>query len=315
MGEFKNFKAGEEQEFYALIENMQKRFTPNKKGYYGAPITDGELSVDARIWDCDVVEKNEIVAGDVYFFKAHIQEYAGKVQYVINFIRKIEDGEVDTSKFIKTAPLTKDELVMGIGTYTKKIHNKVLYDLVVKLVKENKQSYFEYPAAMSMHHNFIGGLAYHTYSMLKISDTVINIYPGINKDLLYAGIILHDIGKTKELSGVKAPTYTEVGNLLGHIVIGLQMVAVAASELGTQDTEEVKAINHLIASHHGELEFGSPKEPGMIEAYALHLIDLMDSKLAAISPEILKTEKGASTAPIASLNRKTLYVANIDEDE
>jgi 3'-5' exoribonuclease len=91
------------------------------------------------------------------------------------------------------------------------------------------------------------------------------------------------------------------------------MVAVAASESGVQDTEEVKMLEHMIASHHGELEFGSPKEPGIMEAYALHLIDLTDSKMAALSPEVVKTAKGMQTSPIGSINRKSLYVPKIDE--
>ena len=102
---------------------------------------------------------------------------------------------------------------------------------------------------MSMHHNFLHGLAYHTYTMLQLAEKLLELYPGMNANLLYAGVILHDIGKTKELSGSKSPVYTQEGNLLGHIVIGLQMVAVCASELGYQDTEEVRMLEHLIASH------------------------------------------------------------------
>ena len=196
--------------------------------------------------------------------------------------------------------------------HLKKITNPTLYKLAVNLIAKVAPEYFEYPAAMSMHHNFLHGLAYHTYTMLNLAEKLLELYPGMNSNLLYTGVILHDIGKTKELSGSKAPVYTQDGNLLGHIVIGLQMVAVAASEEGVEDTEEVKMLEHMIASHHGELEYGSPKEPGIMEAYALHLIDLMDSKMAAISPEVSKTKKGQSTSPIGSLGRKALYVPDLD---
>lgn len=315
MIKFTDCKIGEDVEFYGLIENQTKRYTPNKSGYYSLTLSDGDTSIDARVWDCDMIEKNEVIAGNVYYFYAHVNEYNNKPQFVIRTLRKITEGEVDITQFIKSAPLSKDELIYGIADYTKRIENKILYNLVVKLIKENKGDYFEYPAAVSMHHNFMGGLAYHTLTMLKLGETLLGLYPGMDKNLLYAGIILHDLGKTKELSGYKGTTYTEDGNLLGHIVIGLQMVAVAASEDGVADTEEVKALEHLIASHHGELEFGSPKEPGMMEAYALHLIDLMDSKMAAISPEVVKTKKGSNTAPIGSLNRKTLYVPNFEHED
>lgn len=312
MIKFVDIKIGDDVTFYALIENMQKRFTPNKSGYYGATLSDGDSSIDARIWDCNLVESKDIVAGNVYRFTAHVNEYAGKAQYVIKNIEIITEDEIDASKFFKCAPLSKDELNKGIKSYLKKITNPILYKLAVNLIAKVAPEYFEYPAAMSMHHNFLHGLAYHTYTMLNLAEKLLELYPGMNSNLLYTGVILHDIGKTKELSGSKAPVYTQDGNLLGHIVIGLQMVAVAASEEGVEDTEEVKMLEHLIASHHGELEYGSPKEPGIMEAYALHLIDLMDSKMAAISPEVSKTKKGQSTSPIGSLGRKALYVPDLD---
>ena len=313
MIKFVDIKIGDDVTFYALIENMQKRFTPNKSGYYGATLSDGESSIDARIWDCNLIESKDISAGNVYRFTAHVNEYAGKAQYVIKNIELVEDNEIDSSKFFKSAPLSKDDLNKGIKTYLKKITNPVLYKLCVNLISKVAPEYFEYPAAMSMHHNFLHGLAYHTYTMLNLAEKLLELYPGMNSNLLYAGVILHDIGKTKELSGSKAPVYTQDGNLLGHIVIGLQMVAVAAFEEGVEGAEEVKMLEHMIASHHGELEYGSPKEPGIMEAYALHLIDLMDSKMAAISPEVVKTKKGESTSPIGSLGRKPLYVPNIDK--
>ncbi len=311
MVKFNDVKIGDDVLIYALIENMQKRFTPNKSGYYSATLSDGETSVDARIWDCNLIEGGNIHSGKVYLFDAHVNEYAGKTQYVIKGIKEVQEGELDESAFFKTAPMTKEELNKGIKSYIKKINNPILYKITVKLISKVANEYFEYPAAMSMHHNFLYGLAYHTYTMLCLAEKLLEIYPGMNSDLLYAGVILHDIGKTKELSGSKAPVYTMEGNLLGHIVIGLQMVAVAASEEQVEDTEEIKMLEHMLASHHGELEFGSPKTPNIMEAYALHLIDLMDSKLAAISPEVVKCEKGTSTAPIGSLNRKALYVPNL----
>ena len=312
MIKFVDIKIGDDVTFYALIENMQKRFTPNKSGYYGATLSDGDSSIDARIWDCNLVESKDITAGNVYRFTAHVNEYAGKAQYVIKNIETISEDEIDISKFFKCAPLSKDDLNKGIKSYLKKITNPILYKLAVNLIAKVAPEYFEYPAAMSMHHNFLHGLAYHTYTMLNLAEKLLELYPGMNSNLLYTGVILHDIGKTKELSGSKAPVYTQDGNLLGHIVIGLQMVAVAASEEDVEDTEEVKMLEHMIASHHGELEYGSPKEPGIMEAYALHLIDLMDSKMAAISPEVSKTKKGQSTSPIGSLGRKALYVPDLD---
>lgn len=310
MRKFSEMKIGEEVSFNALVESMQKRFTPNKKAYYSLGLTDGESIIDARVWDEALVEKNEVKAGYVYAFEAHINEYAGKMQYVVKVIKPV-DEDVDVTKFFRTAPLSGEYLKAGIKEFIQRIDNEILKKVVVELIANVKDDYFNYPAAMSMHHNYQYGLIHHTYSMLKLAEACLDLYPNLNKNLLYAGVLIHDVGKTKELSGVHSPVYTQEGNLLGHIVIGLQMLAVVADKLGYQDTEEVKMLEHMLASHHGELEWGSPKEPGILEAYALHYIDLIDSKLAAINPEVGKGQKGQNTGPIGSINRKALYIPKI----
>jgi 3'-5' exoribonuclease len=311
MRKFSEMNIGDDVIFNALVESLQKRFTPNKKAYYSLSLTDGETIIDARVWDEGLVEKNEVCAGEVYAFEAHINEYAGKMQYVVRSIQKVMD-DVDVSQFYRTAPLSKEYLKNSIKEYIQKIDNSVLRQVVIELIANVKDEFFEYPAAMSMHHNYQYGLMHHTLSMLKIADTCIELYPNINKSLLYSGVLIHDVGKTKELSKVHSPVYTQEGNLLGHIVIGLQMLAVVANKLQVEETEEVKMLEHMLASHHGELEWGSPKEPAILEAYALHYIDLMDSKLAALNPEVAKTQKGTSTGPIGSINRKSLYVPDIN---
>lgn len=312
MKKFLEMKIGDDVEFYALVESSQKRFTPNKSSYYGVVLSDGETNIDARVWDVNLVEKNGVNPGGVYSFKAHINEYNSKPQFVITAIKQVDENEVNVLEFYRSAPLNEEDLRTGIKNYIRKIENHILKNLVVGLIAKVPDDYFVFPAAMSMHHNYFNGLAYHTFTMLRLAEKLLEVYPGMNSDLLYAGVLLHDIGKTKELSGPKTPQYTEEGNLLGHIVIGLQMVAKEAAIQNVDETEEFKALSHLIAAHHGELEFGSPKEPGMMEAFALHFIDLTDSKMAPISAEVLKTEKGKSSAPIASLNRKSIYVPKLD---
>lgn len=311
MKKFIEMKIGEDVEFYALVEATQKRYTPNKSAYYSITLSDGDTSIDARVWDVNLIEKNDVLAGAVFAFKAHINEYVGKPQFVITSIREVSEEEIKDRKFYRTAPLSEEVLRKNIETYLNQINNPILNKLTSKLLSKVEKDYFIYPAAMSMHHNYLNGLVYHTYTMLQMADQYLKVYPGMNRDLLYAGILLHDIGKTKELSSPKTPIYTEDGNLLGHIVIGLQMLAIEAAAQGVENTEEYKLLSHLLASHHGELEYGSPKEPGIMEAFVLHFIDLADSKLAPISVEVLKTSKGNYTAPITTLNRKSIYVPNI----
>ena len=308
---FKDMKIGEIVDFYALLEDLKLRHTPNQTSYYSANISDGIQTVDSRIWDVHLKEDLEI--GKVYHFHAKINEYGGKMQLVITGIKDIEEGEVDLTSFYRSAPMKESELRSSVNEYIRKISNPKLKELVIYLIKGVEKEYFSYPAAVTMHHNFLQGLVFHTYSMLRLADQVIENYPVINKSLLYAGILVHDIGKTKELTKEVSPVYSMEGTMLGHLVIGMNMVAIAAKELKMEESEEVQMLLHLIASHHGELEYGSPKEPNTIEALALHLIDLMDSKLAGVTQEVGLTKKGEFTQPIGLLGRKSLYVTKIEE--
>lgn len=303
-------KIGDVVEFYALLEDFKLRYTPNQTSYYSANLSDGVDVVDARIWDINL--KKDLKSGIVYRFSARINEYGGKRQFVITQILDVDPTAVNLKDFYRYAPIDEEELRQKIKEYIRKITNPVLYRLVVTLIKEVETDFFSFPAATTMHHNYLCGLAYHTYSMAKLADQVIANYPMINSNLLYAGVLIHDIGKTKELSDKLSPVYTTDGMLLGHIVIGLNMVSSKAKELGYEKTEEVQMLLHMIAAHHGELEYGSPKEPATIEALALHLIDLMDSKLASVESEYERTADGEFTQGIASLGKKSMYKTKID---
>ena len=312
---FKDLKVGDSNlEILALVTDCKVRQTVNQTPYYGLVISDGDNLSDARIWTVSLVNEladKEIKIGTVYKMVIKVNEYGGKNQIIINRIEDVELSKEEESKFYRTAPLTVDELKQGIKEYISKIDNQILKAVVTKLITNVSDKYFTHPAAMTMHHNYINGLVYHTYSMLRIADTCLLNYPSLNKDLLYSGILIHDIGKTVEISDSKIPVYSMAGNLLGHIVIGLQMLHEAAKELNVLETEEILALQHLIAAHHGELEYGSPKEPLIMEAQLLFYIDLLDSKMAGINAEVSKTDKGNNTNQIPTLNRKTLYVPDI----
>ncbi len=313
---FKELKVGDNNvSLYALVHDSKIKQTVNQTPYYGLVLSDGEDFADARIWTVNIVQAlngGEIEVGNVYKLTIKVNDYAGKNQIIITKIEDIEDGEVDLSKFYRTAPMELEILKEKIKDKIKSINNPTLKKIVVDLIGNDADRYFVHQAAITMHHNYMGGLAYHVYSMLNLADVVINNYPGINKDLLVAGVLIHDIGKTVEITNDKTPTYSKEGNLLGHIVIGITKLQDVIRDNHFQNSEEALALLHMIAAHHGELEYGSPKEPMMFEALALHLIDLMDSKLAGTSGYVTKAEKGAYTQPIPTLSKKSLYVSNIE---
>ena len=313
---FKDLKVGDSNiVLNALVLDCKIKQTVNQTPYYGLTITDGEESLDARIWTVSIVnnlEKKEIEVGEVYELTVKVNDYAGKNQIIITKIAE-HDPTLDLSIFFKTAPIERAELEKYIDSKINSLNNLTLKNIVSTIVHKCRNAYFTHQAAVTMHHNYIGGLAHHVYSMLKIGEVLINNYPALNQDLLFSGIIIHDIGKIYEIQDGKAPTYSKEGNLLGHIVIGMNMLNEVINELGYQNSDEALSLMHMIASHHGELEFGSPKEPLIIEAVALHYIDLMDAKLAGSADFVAKTEQGEYTSQIPSLNKKSLYVPKIDK--
>lgn len=303
---FKNLKPGDHLETYALVQDCRIRYTVNQTPYYGLIISDGETALDARLWDVNA--KKDLTSGVVYKMQIKINDFGGKIQAVINNIQDIEENEVDINDYYRFAPLDRSVLETKIFEYIERLKNNNLKTLVKNLIAHVYEDFFTFPGGISMHHNYISGLAYHTYSMLRLADHYIANYRGLNKDLLYTGVLLHDIGKTKELSDAKQPQYTKEGNLLGHLIIGVNMITEEAHKLGILETEEVQSLIHLVIAHHGELQYGSAKEPMMMEAIALYLIDLTDSRMAALEDEVAKTEKGSWTNPVSALGKKPIYV-------
>ena len=314
---FKELKVGDSNiELYALVIDCKTKQTVNQTPYYGLVLSDGEDQADARIWTVSLVntlKDKAIIPGEVYKFVVKVNDYAGKNQIIISQVEDINPNEVDLSSFYKSAPLSEEVLRTEIKSYIKKIKNPILQKIVVDLIGQNVDKYFRHQAAITMHHNYRSGLAYHVYSMLKLAEQALSNYPQLNGDLLYSGILIHDIGKTVEITDDKTPSYSFEGNLLGHIVIGLSMLSDVIKANGFQGTDEAVSLQHMIAAHHGELEYGSPKEPMIAEALALYLMDLMDSKLAGTCEIVGRTEKGTYTNPIPTLGRKSLYVPKIGE--
>ena len=313
---FKSLKVGDNNiVLHALVVDAKVKQTVNQTPYYSLTLSDGDDLVDARIWTVGLVnalKKAEIENGNVYRLTIKVNDYAGKNQIIITKIEDADPNEVDLTAFYKSAPMDLEDLKNRILNVMNNIKNPTLRKIVFDLIGQDADRYFVHQAAITMHHNYLGGLAYHVYSMLELAEVIIRNYPAINADLLRTGVLIHDIGKTVEITSDKTPSYSKEGNLLGHIVIGLNKLFEVIKDNGFENTEEALALLHMMAAHHGELEYGSPKEPMMYEALALHLIDLMDSKLAGCGEIVAKTEKGSYTSNIPTLGKKALYVPNVE---
>jgi 3'-5' exoribonuclease len=204
------------------------------------------------------------------------------------------------------APMPMMDIKKGIESYIQKIENKIMKEITEVIYKKHMTSFYLHPAATKFHHAYVGGLSYHTYTMLKHVDPMIEIYPYLNRDLLYAGVILHDISKIDEISGVDGE-YTKEGLLIGHLVMQTVDIDRVAKSLGYENSEEVLLLKHMIISHHGQLNFGSPKKPQIGEALLLWFIDTIDSKFTVLGEVLEDTPKGAFTQPISVMDKTKFY--------
>lgn len=309
----KDFNPKDKASLYLRLTDIQFRKTTANDDYGSMIGFDGTDLIDVKFWRLREEDKENLINGEVYFLTGTMKDYQGKMQFNVTEYRRVTaEDEINLDEFYEKAKLSGEELEKLIFGYIDKIDNQIIRNLITRIISLYAKDFFNYPAAMTMHHNYYSGLAYHVYSMLRASDAYLEIYPYLNRSLVYGGIILHDIGKLVELSGPKGTEYTKLGNLIGHIPIGFSIIEKAATSMGIDETEEVLALKHIMLSHHGLLEYGSPKEPLIPEAMLIFLIDYTDSRLAALEKEVESTEKGTYTNPIFALERKSFYIPDIE---
>jgi 3'-5' exoribonuclease len=302
-----HYEVGEQVDVYLLIKSVTKGIASNGKPFLTLVLQDKTGDIEAKLWDASPEDENVYVPESIVKVFGDIHNYRGKMQLRIRSIRPAHEGDaVRVSDFLETAPLKQEEMMKKITEYIFAMQNPNIQRITRYLLKKYEQKFFEYPAATKNHHEFISGLAYHVVSMLELAKALGNLYPSLNKDLLYAGVILHDLGKVIELSGPVSASYTLEGNLLGHISIMVSEISKAAEHLGISG-EEVIVLQHLVLSHHGKAEWGSPKPPMVKEAEILHYIDNLDAKMNMIDRALEKVKPGEFTERIYALENRSFY--------
>ena len=298
---------GDSVENFFLIHRATQGVTAQGKDYMTLYLQDKSGDIEAKLWTVTKDDMKILKPEIIVWVKGDVINYRGRKQMKVNQFRlaTAEDG-VKTQDFVDGAPLSPNEIQDELSHFILEIENAHLQRITRHLLKKYQDKFFTYPAASSHHHNFAGGLSYHVLTMLKIAKSLCDIYPLLNRSLLYSAIMLHDIGKVRELSGPVATTYTVEGNLLGHISIASDEVAEAAKELGI-DSEEVMLLRHMILAHHGKMEFGSPKLPHLKEAEILFFIDNIDAKMNMFDKAFKKTEKGQFTERIFGMDNRQFY--------
>lgn len=292
---------------YLLIKSSTKGTASNGKPFLTLIFQDRSGDIEAKLWDASPDDEAQYAAESIVRIVGDIQNYRGRMQLKIRNVRTAnEQDNVKVADFLERAPLSIEEMGEKVSSYVFEMKNPKIQRITRHLVKKHQADFFQYPAATKNHHEFVSGLAYHVVSMLDLAKAIGELYPSLDKDLLYAGVILHDLGKVVELSGPISTVYTVEGNLLGHITIMVNEIAEAAKELEIEG-EEVTILQHMVLSHHGKEEWGSPKKPLVKEAEILHLIDNVDAKMNMLDRALEKVKPGEFTERIFALDQRNFY--------
>lgn len=292
------------QEIY-LCRQRTTAMTKTGKEYENVILQDKTGSLDAKIWDPHSMGIDEFDALDYVEVNGDVTVFNGQTQLSIKRARKISETDVDPTNYLPCTNKNIDEMMMELTKFIAGVNNPYYKQVLTKLFIDNTEfaeAFKKHSAAKSVHHGFIGGLLEHTLSVAKMCDFFAKQYPILNRDLLMTSAICHDIGKVYELSDFPMNDYTDAGQLLGHIVMGSEILGKIMDSIPDFPTKLKNELKHCILAHHGELEYGSPKKPALIEAMALNLADNADAKIETMT-ELLNSNSSASSDQWLGYNR------------
>ena len=278
----KEYREGDRVSDVYLCKHNQSAVTKNGKQYENVILQDKTGTIDAKIWDPNSAGIDEFDALDYIGVYGDVTSFNGALQVNIKRVRKCQEGEYNPADYLPMSPYDIEEMYRELLYYVDGIENQYLKTLLeLFFVKDEAfvKAFKRSSAAKTVHHGFVGGLLQHTLSVAKLCAFYCERYERLNKDLLIAAALCHDIGKIKELSFFPENDYTDEGQFLGHIVMGTEMVGEKIRQIPNFPSIIESELKHCILAHHGEYEFGSPKKPAIMEAVALNFADNTDAKM------------------------------------
>jgi 3'-5' exoribonuclease len=288
------FDEGKFFDSFFLVLAKQQRTTKQNKPYLNLTLGDKKGQIEGRVWELgDPRIAREFDRGDIVKVRGSVSRFDDRAQVKVDQLRKALDGEADKMDMLPATTCDVAVLWAALEAVVASVTNPDLKRLLEALLADPAiaQAYRQAPAARQLHHAWLGGLLEHVVSLLGLADRVATHYPMLNRDLLITGVILHDIGKIRELSWDTGFDYTVEGVLLGHIQIGIELVEKTIDGLPGFPGRLRTLVLHMILSHHGKLEFGSPKLPMIPEALVLNFVDDLDAKMQAIASEFEKSAR------------------------
>ena len=277
-----------------LCKSKRTAETRNGRPYDNLTLQDKTGTLDGKVWDPNsggIADYDEMDFIEVF---GEVVSYNNNLQLNIKQLRKPYEDEYNVADYMPASEKNVELMYQELLSYVKQVENKYLRQLLeFYFVKDEKfiKVFKGHSAAKSVHHGFAGGLLEHTLSIVKMCAYYVSAYPLLSKDLLFTAAMFHDIGKTKELSSFPENDYTDDGQLLGHIVMGVEMISDGVRTIEGFPAKLASELKHCVIAHHGELEYGSPKKPALPEAVALHYADATDAKLQTLA-EIFKDKEG-----------------------
>lgn len=287
-----------------LITKAEVGRTPKNAPYISLILEDSTGILDAKYWNVSEEEAKLWKVGMIVEVHGDLIRYRNAWQLRVRSLQQIEGNPID---YVRNAPIEHEKLKREVYELTDQMTNPIIKDVVKELIRMHEDKYFTYPAAVRNHHNFPGGLAWHSLSMAKLAFEILKQYEWLDYDLLIGGILIHDIAKIIEYSDPILPEYTAQGNLLGHISMANNLIDRIAIILEVENSEEVMLLKHMVLSHHGKYEYGSPVLPMIAEAEVLTLLDNLDSRLFMIHETLNETAPGTMGPKQFALDGRMFY--------
>lgn len=301
-----DFNDGDHISGQFLVNSGAKCVNNQGSAYMNLELKDASGTVNAKKWEATIEDENIYQQGNVIYIEGEVLKYKESLQVKILSGEVVNPNDIDVVKFIKQPPVPKEELIKRFNAHVESIQNEDCRKILDYEIKRLSPKLFEYPAAVSVHHDYGSGLLMHTVSMADLGVFLASYYPNVDKDILLTGILLHDMGKTIEFEGPIVYKYSLTGRLLGHISIMVSEIRRAAE--GLKLTSEVPLLlEHMVLSHHGSNEFGSPVLPMTKEALLLSLIDNLDSKMVIVEKALDGVNPGEFSQKIYPLDGRCIY--------
>lgn len=307
MKKIKDYKEGDRLKEVCLVKEVKNGTTVKGAPYLTVTLQDNTGMIEGKFWDVKEEDKEIIETGRLVLFSFEVLLYNKNLQLRINRAEKVDPSTVNMEEFVIASSVSEETRRNSVAGVISSIQNPVYRKLAHGMMDYVGDLYYTFPAASKIHHNYMGGLSEHSLSMCEMVDVVCKHYPQLNRDLLISAALIHDVGKTAEMSGAITTEYTLEGRLEGHISIANGWLSEVASKLKLEATEEAVLLHHMILSHHGHYEFGSPVLPMLQEAEVLSLLDNLDARMNTLKQALDATKPGNWTSKLFALENRQFY--------